>query len=95
VGGPQWDDAPKRPEQGLLGLRKALGLFANLRPVKVFEGLEHLSPLKEDRVAGADVLIVRELTGGLYFGEKREAMRTPLTAAPISARKSSASPDRL
>lgn len=72
VGGPQWDHAPKRPEQGLLGLRKALGLFANLRPVKVFKGLEHLSPLKEDRVAGADVLIVRELTGGLYFGEKRE-----------------------
>ncbi|MEQ8406103.1 MAG: 3-isopropylmalate dehydrogenase [Oceanicaulis sp.] len=72
VGGPAWDDAPERPEKGLLGLRKALGLFANLRPVKVFEGLEHLSPLKEDRVAGADVLIVRELTGGLYFGEKRE-----------------------
>lgn len=72
VGGPAWDDAPERPEKGLLGLRKALGLFANLRPVKVFDGLEHLSPLKEDRVRGADVLIVRELTGGLYFGEKRE-----------------------
>lgn len=72
VGGPQWDGGAKRPEQGLLGLRKALGLFANLRPVKVFKGLEHLSPLKEDRVAGADVLIVRELTGGMYFGEKRE-----------------------
>lgn len=72
VGGPKWDHAPKRPEQGLLGLRKALGLYANLRPVKVFKGLEHLSPLKEKRVAGADVLIVRELTGGLYFGEKRE-----------------------
>lgn len=72
VGGPKWDDAPERPEKGLLGIRKALGLFANLRPVKVFEGLEHLSPLKAERVAGADVLIVRELTGGLYFGEKRE-----------------------
>ena len=72
VGGPAWDEAPERPEKGLLGLRKALGLFANLRPVKVFEGLEDLSPLKRDRVAGADVLIVRELTGGLYFGEKRE-----------------------
>lgn len=72
VGGPKWDDAPERPEKGLLGIRKALGLFANLRPVKVFEGLEHLSPLKEERVRGADVLIVRELTGGLYFGEKRE-----------------------
>ncbi len=57
---------------GPSGLRKALGLFANLRPVKVFKGLEHLSPLKEDRVAGADLLIVRELTGGMYFGEKRE-----------------------
>ncbi len=72
VGGPAWDDAPERPEKGLLGIRKALGLFANLRPVKVFEGLEDFSPLKLDRVAGADVLIVRELTGGLYFGEKRE-----------------------
>ena len=72
VGGPKWDDAPERPEKGLLGLRKALGLFANLRPVKVIEGLEDFSPLKADRVAGADVLIVRELTGGLYFGEKRE-----------------------
>lgn len=72
VGGPAWDDAPERPEKGLLGIRKALGLFANLRPVKVFEGLEDLSPLKADRVRGADVLIVRELTGGLYFGEKRE-----------------------
>jgi 3-isopropylmalate dehydrogenase len=72
VGGPKWDKAPKRPEQGLLGIRKTLGLFANLRPIKVFEGLKHLSPLKADRVTGADVLIVRELTGGLYFGEKRE-----------------------
>jgi len=72
VGGPKWDAAPERPEKGLLGIRKALGLFANLRPVKVFEGLEDFSPLKADRVKGADVLIVRELTGGLYFGEKRE-----------------------
>lgn len=72
VGGPRWDGAPRRPEAGLLALRKGLGLFANLRPVKVFEGLEDLSPLKRERVAGADLLIVRELTGGLYFGEKRE-----------------------
>ncbi len=72
VGGPKWDAAPERPEKGLLGIRKALGLFANLRPVKVFEGLEDFSPLKADLVKGADVLIVRELTGGLYFGEKRE-----------------------
>ena len=72
VGGPTWDDAAERPEKGLLGLRAALGLFANLRPVRVIPGLEALSPLREERVAGADILIVRELTGGLYFGEKRE-----------------------
>jgi 3-isopropylmalate dehydrogenase len=72
VGGPAWDDAPERPEKGLLGLRKALGLYANLRPVKVFKGLEALSPLRPERVEGADLLIVRELTGGLYFGDKRE-----------------------
>lgn len=72
VGGPQWDDAAKRPEAGLLALRKALGLFANLRPVKLHAGLEARSPLRAERVAGADLMIVRELTGGLYFGEKRE-----------------------
>jgi 3-isopropylmalate dehydrogenase len=71
VGGPKWDstdpNAP-RPEQGLLGLRKELGLFANLRPVKVFEALADASPLKD--VDGVDFLVVRELTGGIYFGEK-------------------------
>ncbi len=72
VGGPKWDGGEVRPEQGLLGLRKALGLYANLRPVKVNAGLEALSPLKAERVTGADVLIVRELTGGLYFGDKTE-----------------------
>lgn len=71
VGGPKWDGAPKRPEQGLLGLRKALGLYANIRPVRLRPGLEDLSPLRPERVAGADLVIVRELTGGLYFGEKR------------------------
>jgi 3-isopropylmalate dehydrogenase len=70
VGGPDWDDAPVRPEAGLLGLRGALGLFANLRPARVIPGLEHLSPIKADLVRGADILIVRELTGGAYFGEK-------------------------
>ncbi|MEA2424420.1 MAG: 3-isopropylmalate dehydrogenase, partial [Thermoleophilaceae bacterium] len=71
VGGPKWDttdpDAP-RPEQGLLGLRKELGLFANLRPVKVFDALADASPLKD--VANVDFLVVRELTGGIYFGAK-------------------------
>jgi 3-isopropylmalate dehydrogenase len=70
VGGPYWDAAPIRPELGLLRLREALGLYANLRPARVHGGLEHLSPLKLERIAGADVLVVRELTGGLYFGAK-------------------------
>jgi len=60
VGGPAWDGGPVRPEAGLLGLRKALGLFANLRPVKVLPGLEDFSPLRAERVRGADVLIVRD-----------------------------------
>jgi 3-isopropylmalate dehydrogenase len=72
VGGPQWDLAPERPEKGLLALRAALGLFANLRPTRVLPGLEHLSPLRKQFVTAADVLVVRELTGGSYFGEKRE-----------------------
>jgi 3-isopropylmalate dehydrogenase len=72
VGGPKWDDpdAKVRPEQGLLAIRKALELFANLRPVKVHPSLADISPLKSDRVSGVDVLFVRELTGGLYFGDK-------------------------
>ncbi len=72
VGGPKWDAAAERPEAGLLALRKALGLFANLRPARVIPGLEELSPLRASIAAGADVLVVRELTGGLYFGEKME-----------------------
>lgn len=75
IGDPQYDnnpDATIRPEQGLLAMRKKLGLYANLRPVKMYPGLEHLSPLKPDRIMGADLLVVRELTGGLYFGEPRE-----------------------
>ena len=73
VGGPQYDDAPrdKRPEAGLLRLRKEMDLFANLRPALTFEGLLDASSLKEEVVRGLDILIVRELTGGIYFGEPR------------------------
>jgi 3-isopropylmalate dehydrogenase len=73
VGGPKWDDprAKVRPEQGLLGIRRALGLYANLRPVKVHPALASSSPLKAERIEGVDILFVRELTGGLYFGKPR------------------------
>jgi len=72
VGGPKWSDpsAPVRPEQGLLGLRAALGVYANLRPLQVHPALASLSPLKNERLKGVDVLFVRELTGGAYFGAK-------------------------
>ena len=73
IGGPRWDTtdpAKPRPEQGLLGLRKALGLFANVRPVRIFDALRDASSLKPEFLEGVDMLIVRELTGGLYFGER-------------------------
>jgi 3-isopropylmalate dehydrogenase len=69
IGGPRWAGAPKNPESGLLRLRSELGLFANLRPARIIPGMEDLSPLKPELIAGADILVVRELTGGLYFGE--------------------------
>jgi 3-isopropylmalate dehydrogenase len=73
VGGPKWDALPfeRKPERGLLRLRKDLGLFANLRPAKVFDALVEASPLKPEIVHGLDIMIVRELTGGVYFGEPR------------------------
>lgn len=78
VGGPKWDDpsASVRPEQGLLRLRKELGLYANLRPIVVFPSMKDATPLKSERVSGVDILIVRELTGGLYFGQPRFRERT-------------------
>ncbi len=76
VGGPRWDDAPVRPEAGLLAMRKALGVFANLRPVVPHPKVLDASPLKPDILKGTDLMVVRELTGGLYFGDKaRDATR--------------------
>lgn len=76
VGDPKFDNDPTakvRPEQGLLAMRKKLGLFANIRPVQTFKSLIHKSPLKEELVTGADFICIRELTGGMYFGEKFES----------------------
>ncbi|MDZ4654828.1 MAG: 3-isopropylmalate dehydrogenase [Coriobacteriia bacterium] len=84
IGGPKWDttDPEKpRPEQGLLGIRKALGLYANLRPVKLFPALAGASTLKPEYLEGVDMLIVRELTGGLYFGARARETGVPGAAA--------------
>jgi 3-isopropylmalate dehydrogenase len=70
VGGPQWDSGKRRPEEGLLGLRKGLGLYANLRPLQVSPVLAHRSPLKQEIVEGVNLIVFRELTGGIYFGER-------------------------
>ena len=73
VGDPRFDNDPTlkvRPETGLLAMRKKLGLFANVRPVATFDCLLHMSPLKESIIKGADFMVIRELTGGMYFGEK-------------------------
>ena len=77
VGGPAWDRGQERPEAGLLGLRRGLEAYANLRPVKVWPGAERHSPLREERVRGADILFVRELTGGAYFGRPQGVAGSP------------------
>ncbi|MHB1205842.1 MAG: 3-isopropylmalate dehydrogenase [Rhodospirillaceae bacterium] len=79
VGGPKWDALPfaQKPERGLLGLRRELNLFANLRPAVVYDGLAGASSLKPDLVTGLDIMILRELTGGVYFGEPRGITRLP------------------
>jgi len=80
VGGPKWADIPvaMRPEQGLLGLRKALGLFANLRPVATIREIIASSPLKAEKLDGVDIMVVRELTGGIYFGRKERTANSAL-----------------
>ncbi|MCA9679070.1 MAG: 3-isopropylmalate dehydrogenase [Kofleriaceae bacterium] len=85
VGGPKWDapDAKVRPEQGLLGLRKAMGVWANLRPVAPLPELADATPLKAERLAGVDLVCIRELTGGLYFGEPKG--RTALDGGGVRA----------
>jgi 3-isopropylmalate dehydrogenase len=76
VGGPRWDrTGGARPEQGLLALRRRLGVFANVRPIRLFDALADSSPLRPERIAGVDLVFVRELTGGLYFGRKRRVLR--------------------
>src|SRR5699024_12737892 len=85
IGGAQWDQVLRhlRPEQGLLKIRKALTLFANIRPIKGFSPLLHASPLKESVIDGRDIYVVREHTGGLYFGEARERRNNANTVVDI------------
>src|SRR3954469_24216179 len=96
VGGPKWDTTDPRaprPEQGLLGLRKGLDLYANLRPVPPSPALYDASPLERDRIEGTDMLVVRELTGGIYFGEKgrRDAGAAAFDTCVYSSPRSSGS----
>ena len=87
VGGPKWDtiEVAKRPEQGLLGIRKALGLFANLRPVTAVPELAAASPLKPEKLRGVDILVIRELTGGIYFGKRNRTTTSAFDTCEYSA----------
>jgi 3-isopropylmalate dehydrogenase len=87
VGGPKWDtiEVSKRPEQGLLGIRKALGLFANLRPVTAVPELAAASPLKPEKLRGVDILVIRELTGGIYFGKRNRTATSAFDTCEYSA----------
>lgn len=87
VGGPRWSEpgSPVRPEQGLLGIREGLGLYANLRPVHVYPDLVNSSPLRPERITGVDLLVVRELTGGIYFGPRQEGTETAYDTMVYSA----------
>jgi 3-isopropylmalate dehydrogenase len=87
VGGPKWDNipVPMRPEQGLLGIRKALGLFANLRPVATLPELAAASPLKPEKLRGVDILVIRELTGGIYFGKRNRSATAAFDTCEYSA----------
>lgn len=87
VGGPKWADVPvaRRPEAGLLGLRRELGLFANLRPVTTLPALAAASPLKPERLAGVDIMVVRELTGGIYFGKRERTAQAAFDTCEYTA----------
>ena len=90
VGGPKWDSVPYevRPEAGLLRLRKDLGLFANLRPAVCYPALADASSLKHEVVEGLDIMIVRELTGGVYFGEPKTSSTSAMARSAASTRRS-------
>ena len=87
VGGPKWADIPvqHRPEQGLLAIRKALGLFANLRPVATTPELAAASPLKPEKLKGVDILVIRELTGGIYFGKRSRSAEAAFDTCEYTA----------
>jgi len=90
VGGPKWDNLPgdKRPEAGLLGIRGALGLYANLRPAVIYQALKGASPLRSDIVKdGIDIMVVRELTGGMYFGERGRVQTENMGQAAFDTEK--------